>query len=118
MKFATWKWGVALVTLAAVLLGTAPSAFATGRAIELRTNWVGQHATQAAPSLELITEHSAGQHVAQGRVLASPVVVTRTAQSFSWRDAGFGAAMALVAVLIVATALTLQRRSRLAATNG
>lgn len=89
-------------------------------AIELRSeNAAGQHS--GAQPLELITEHSAGQHVSQAPDLAATTFVAAStdASSFSWRDAGVGAAgVVVVLVLLLAAALALYRRGRPAATHG
>jgi len=110
-------------TLAALALSSSlyigvPAAFGSrsAPAVQLVSeNGAGQHgANRATAPLQLITEHSAGQHVGQGHPVAAPVVVVASTDTrgFSWRDAGVGAAAALVAILILGTVVPMQRRSR------
>jgi hypothetical protein len=90
-------------------------------AIELRSeNSAGQHQLTQATPLERVTEHSAGQHVAQGIPVAASErdVASASARSFSWRDAGVGAGASLLAMLVVATTILVQRRIRPVAANG
>jgi hypothetical protein len=96
------------------------TAAAAGQAIELRSeNAAGQHG--AAQPLQIITEHSAGQHVAQASHLAKSTFVAAPTDtsSFSWHDAGLGAAGAVVGLLLLsAVFFALYRRGRPAVTHG
>ena len=99
------------------LFASVPAASAAP-AIQLRSeNGAVQH--HSVQPIQLVTEHSAGQHVTQGRAVAVPVVVAASSEpsSFSWRDAGVGAGAAAVGMLLVLAAfLALQRRGRHATT--
>jgi hypothetical protein len=116
----TMKRPIILFSVVVTALVVGVTAAAAGQAIELRSeNAAGQH--PAAQPLQLITEHSAGQHVAQAPRLAATTFVAAPTDtsSFSWRDAGLGAAGALVLLLLLSAAFfALYRRGRPAVTHG
>jgi hypothetical protein len=86
--------------------------------IELRSeNGAGQH--RNAQPIQLVTEHSAGQHVGQGHSVAAPAVVAAStdSSSFSWTDAGIGAGGAVFVILLIGGVVTVQRHSGRTATQ-
>jgi hypothetical protein len=79
--------------------------------------WAYNVTHRSAPSVELITEHSAGQNGTglRSAVPSSSAATSLEATGFSWRDAGIGAAGALTLLLVVGGAmLALRKRSALA----
>jgi hypothetical protein len=70
------------------------------------------NAVHPSAGLQLISEHSLGQHPnAIPTAAPEPVTLTVASTGFSFRDAGIGAAVALVAtMLIVAAGIAVRRR--------
>jgi hypothetical protein len=71
------------------------------------------NALHSSSGIQLISEHSLGQHpTAISTAAPEPVTLAVASTGFSFRDAGIGAAVALVATMVIVAAGIAVRRRR------